>query len=177
MAEVNLRDPHDEFATHRQLGEAMQSVKSDCEDTYVSRINAKKVCIIWAIIIFMLTSIFVYQCMLLHKAVQDLEVSIERLDESIQEFDACIDEMETRMDKIEDEIEDLQIIVRAVDIYYYQQTEASKERLLEIEYEMGWITNEDIKALGIPYQPVKGPEYGQSYLEDLTPTDLPSMNN
>lgn len=120
MAEVNLRDPHDEFATHRQLGEAMQSVKSDCEDTYVSRINAKKVCIIWAIIIFMLTSIFVYQCMLLHKAVQDLEVSIERLDESIQEFDACIDEMETRMDKIEDEIEDLQIIVRAVDIYYYQ---------------------------------------------------------
>lgn len=177
MAEVNLRDPHDEFATHRQLGEAMQSVKSDCEETYDSRFNAKKACIIWATIIFMLTSIFTYQCILLHKAVQDLEVSIERLDESIQELDACIDEMESRMDKIEDEIEDLQVAVKAIEVYYYQQTEASKERLLEIEYEMGWITDEDIKALGIPYQPVKGPEYGQSYLEDLTPTDLPSMNN
>ena len=170
MTEYNVADPHNEFATHRELGEAIQAIKSENDDTYVNRTNAKKVFLLWGAFLLIILAVFAFAFTTLFKAVDELNTSVQELEESVANLGE-------RVDALEDEVEELKVTLRTVDVYYYQQIEAAKERLLEIEYEFGWITDEDLQAIGSDYMPVLGPEYSQSPLEDLTPTDLPSMSN
>lgn len=157
----------------------LKALQEEIAEVYLQRDKARRAVVIMMLMILCMgISIILMHFSILNisntlqtvgDTVIDLYERVNEYSEDLYGSQSAFPDMEGAT--IYDRVENLEVDMNNADIYYYKEVEAIKERLLEIEYEFGWVTDEDLIAIGSYYKPVAGPLYGQSNLEDLTPTD------